>query len=187
MPLVSQAEYARQRKVSKEAVRKRTTTMGGPIPVHGRLKMVDPEEADRLWRATMSPAGASTSRFEAPGDEPAPESTSAAAAAFLGNATALTQARTALLLTEAQLRRLRLEERRGALLDRQTTLAKFFSVVRMMRDGWLAWPSRVGPEIAAKFGIDQTQLMIVLEHYVRRQLDEFAGVRLDLDGRRPQS
>jgi hypothetical protein len=90
-------------------------------------------------------------------------------------------------LTEAQLQRLRLEERRGALLDRQTTLAKFFTTIRAYRDAWLAWPSRVGPEIAAEFGLDQTRLMITLERYVRRQLEEFAGVRLDVDGRRPQS
>jgi hypothetical protein len=159
--------------------------MGGPIPVHGRGKKIDPVEADRLWRITMSPGGASNSRFEGP-PEADPEAGSAAeAAAFLGQATALTQARTALLLTQAQLHRLRLEERRGALLDRQTTLAKFFSVVRMMRDGWLAWPARVGPEVAARFGIDQTELMIELEKHVRRQLEEFAGIRLDVDGRRP--
>jgi hypothetical protein len=185
--LVSQAEYARRRKVSPEAVRKRTTTMGGPIPVHGRGKKIDPAEADCLWRLTMSPAGASNSRFEGP-PEADPEAASAAAgAAFLGQATALTQARTALCLTQAQLHRLRLEERRGALLDRQTTLAKIFTTFRSHRDAWLAWPARVGPEIAARFGLDQTALMIELERYVRRQLDELAGVRLDVDGRRPGS
>jgi hypothetical protein len=101
-------------------------------------------------------------------------------AAWLGNQQALTQARTALLLTQAQLHRLRLEERRGTLLDRQTTLAKFFTAIRAIRDAWLAWPARVGPELAADLGLDATRVMIALEPYVRRQLHELADARLDL-------
>src|SRR5262249_31111419 len=148
-----------------------------------------------LWHATMSPPGASTSRFHGPPETEAAAEASAAAAgvAFLGNMHALTQARTALLLTEAQLRRLRLEERRGALLDRRTTLAKFFTTVRAMRDAWLAWPARIGPELAADLpcthcgaSLEATRLMIAVEPYVRRQLDELAGVRLDVDPARGQ-
>jgi len=59
MPLVSQASYARHRGVSREAVRQRTVTVGGPIPVHGPRKLLDPAEADALWEATKSAAGAS--------------------------------------------------------------------------------------------------------------------------------
>jgi hypothetical protein len=81
------------------------------------------------------------------------------------------------------LRRLRLEERRRALLDRQTTLAKFFTTVRAMCDAWLAWPARIGPELAADLGLDATRVMIALEPYVRRQLQELADARLDLDVR----
>src|SRR5215813_12598994 len=58
MPLVTQATYARHRGVSREAVRQRTTTTGGPIPVHGPRKLIDVAEADALWEATKSPAGA---------------------------------------------------------------------------------------------------------------------------------
>src|SRR5262245_6837666 len=112
MALVSVREYARRRGITEAAVRKRLVTRGGPIPVHGRARRIDPDEADRRWRVTMSPAGASTSRFDGPpeADDPADAPGAAAAAAFLGNQHALMQARTALLLTEAQLRRLRLEE-----------------------------------------------------------------------------
>ena len=132
MALISVREYARRRGIDESAVRKRTQPRGGPIPVHGRARQIDPDEADKLWRVTMSPAGAATSRFQGPAEaDDAPGA--AAAAAFLGNHEALLQARTALLLTEAQLRRLRLEERRGALLDRQTTLAKFFTTLRSRR------------------------------------------------------
>ena len=179
MALISIREYARRRGIDESAVRKRTIPRGGPIPVHGRAKRIDPDEADRLWRVTMSPAGAATSRFQGPAEaDDSPDAPgAAAAAAFLGNHEALLQARTALLLTEAQLRRLRLEERRGALLDRQTTLAKFFTTVRAMRDAWLAWPARVGPEMAADLHrvvcadcrrvLDAPRLMILLEPYVQ--------------------
>lgn len=71
--LVTQAEYARRRNVSREAVGKRTTTRGGPIPVHGPRKLIDVAEADALWAPTITTSQdfAGNSRFEGP-DEPAP-------------------------------------------------------------------------------------------------------------------
>jgi hypothetical protein len=187
---MSQRAYAKARGLSPEGVRKRTTGCGGPIPTHGRAKKIDSEEADRLWMATMHPGGASTSRFRGPSQPETDDLTRAAPpppGASFGGLEALTQARVAVLLVEAGLRRLRLEERRGQLVDRQVTLGKFFQVVRSMRDAWLAWPSRVGPELAADLGLDATQVMIALEPLVRRTLDELAaGVHLDRgNGRRP--
>src|SRR5262245_11210677 len=55
--LVSQAEFGRRRNISREAVRKRTVTAGGPIPVHGPRKLIDVAEADTLWDATKTPQG----------------------------------------------------------------------------------------------------------------------------------
>jgi class 3 adenylate cyclase len=92
----------------------------------------------------------------------------------------LTQARTALVLAEAQLRKLRLEERHGQLLDRQTTLAQVFAFVRGFRDAWQSWPARVAAELAAELGVEQSRVAIALETYVRRHLDELAGARFDL-------
>ena len=46
-----------------------------------------------------------------------------------------------------------------------------------MRDAWLAWPARIGPELAADLGLDATRVMIALEPYVRRQLQELADAR----------
>lgn len=71
--LVTQAEYARRRNVSREAVGKRTTTRGGPIPVHGARKLIDVAQADALWAPTITTTQdfAGHSRFEAP-EEPAP-------------------------------------------------------------------------------------------------------------------
>jgi hypothetical protein len=192
MALVSVREYARRRGINEAAVRKRLVSRGGPIPTHGRAKCIDSDQADALWFRTMSPSGASTSRFQGPPGAAAPDDATRAAprpplpAATFGKLEALTQARTAVLLAEAGLKRLRLEERRGQLLDRQATLGKLFAAVRGLRDAWLSSPARIGPELAADLGVDATRVMIALDPLVRRQLDELAaGVRLDRgDGRR---
>ena len=110
MPLVTQAEYARHRGISREAVRQRTLTAGGPIPVHGARKLLDVAEADALWEGTKSPAGAS----HATGN-------GAASPAVTGSQ--LAQARTAALVVDVQTKRLALEQRRGALILRDRWLA----------------------------------------------------------------
>src|SRR5262245_28359126 len=60
--LVSQPTYGRRRGVSHQAVQKRTTSAGGPIPVHGPRKLIDVAEADALWTATMVPNGVANTR-----------------------------------------------------------------------------------------------------------------------------
>ena len=160
MPLVTQAAYARRRGISREAVRQRTVTAGGPIAVHGVRKLIDVEEADALWDATMTAQGASQSPNGSNGR---------AAPASPEQAATLTRARAAVMVAEAQLRQLRLTERRGELLDRQATLATFFTAIRAIRDAWLTWPARIGAELAADLGVELSALMIALEPYVRRR------------------
>ena len=177
MPRVSVREYARLRGITVEAVRKRTVPMGGPIPVHGREKRIDTAEADQLWRATMAPNGAATSRFQdPPGSEPPPPDPGTTA--LLGNATALTQARTALTLTEAQLRHLRLEQRRGELMSRPVAQGIAFAFARTLRDACQAWPTRIGPALAAMFDLDAAAVTVALDELVRQLLDELASERV---------
>jgi hypothetical protein len=175
MPLVSAREYARQRGISEGAVRKRTDRHGGPIPTHGPQKLIDVAEADALWEATMAPNGYATSRFQNPADAPPSEPPSRG---IIGNTTALWQARTAMLLTEAQLKRLQLEERRGLVVNRATALAKAFAFGRLFRDAWLAWPARVGPLLAAQFERDATAVTVALEGLVRERLEQLARERV---------
>jgi hypothetical protein len=178
MALVSQREYARRRGVTKEAIRKRTVEHGGPIPTHGPGKRIDEAEADAIYEATMAPNGAANARFQNPAVAPPPEP--GAASRIIGNTTALWQARTAMLLTEAQLKRLQLEERRGLVINRQTALAKAFAFARLFRDAWQAWPAHVGPLLAAQFELDPTAVTVALEGYVREHLDQLARERFDL-------
>src|SRR5262245_3003435 len=56
--LVTQADYARRRGISRRGLQ--THDRGGrPILTHGPKKLIDVAEADALWEATKSPAGAS--------------------------------------------------------------------------------------------------------------------------------
>lgn len=170
MALVSQRAYARRRGISQMAVWKRTTVAGGPIPVHGPKKLIDVDEADSLWAATMSPQGMANAR-------------AAGAAKAEGPPTAVTstlaQARAAALVVDVQTKRLALEQRRGALISRDVALLKAFAYTRVIRDSWLAWPARVGPMLAATFDLDAATVTVILEQHVRQQLEELASERVD--------
>jgi hypothetical protein len=147
MSLMTQAAYARHRGISRVSVHLRTTTRGGPIPVHGPKKLIDVAEADALWEATKSPAGASH------GD----------GAPSLITGSELARARAAALVVDVQTKRLTLEQRRGALIAKDRAVHKAFSFARMLRDRWQAWPARVGPLLAAQFELDAGAVTVVLE------------------------
>jgi hypothetical protein len=165
MALVRQSVYARRRGISREAVRRRTVTAGGPIPVHGPEKLIDVDEADGLWEATMSAQGA------------APRAGAAPPSGVTGSQ--LAQARAAALVVDVQHKRLLLEQRRGALISRDAATLKAFAFARIIRDAWLGWPARVGPQLAAQFDLDAATVVVTLEQYVREQLEELASERTE--------
>ena len=84
---------------------------------------------------------------------------------------ALAQARTAALVVDVQTKRLALEQRRGALISRDRAVLKAFAFARVLRDRWLAWPARIGPQIAAAFDLDAGAMTVVLEGYVQDECD----------------
>jgi hypothetical protein len=167
MPLVTQANYARRRGISREAVRQRTVTAGGPIPVHGLKKLLDVAQADALWETTKSSAGASHTNGTGNGAGPS----------VLGSQ--LAQARAAALVVDVQAKRLTLEQRRGALISRDRAVLKAFAFARVLRDSWLSWPARVGPQIAAAFELDAGTVTVMLEGFVRDHLTELASESVD--------
>jgi hypothetical protein len=184
--LVSQAEFARRRGLSRQAVHKRLVDQGGPIPVYGPDKKLDEAEADRLWAATMSSQGRANSRHpDARGTGHARRRTAAdpppaAADAALGPH-AYARARTAAMIADAQAKRLAVEVRQGRLVERDRAVAIAFTFARRLRDAWLAWPARVAPEVAAELGLpDAGALMAALELRVHRQVEELAAERFDL-------
>jgi hypothetical protein len=158
--------------VSQNAVWKRTTVAGGPIPVHGPKKRIDVAEADALWDATMSPQGAANSRA-------ASRSPRAADPPPAVTGSQLAQARAAALVVDVQTKRLVLEQRRGALIPRDLATFKAFAYARVIRDAWLAWPARVGPLLAAAFERDATSVTVALEGLLREHLEELARERVE--------
>lgn len=203
--LVTQAEFARRRGVSREAVGKRTTTRGGPIPVHGPRKLIDVAEADALWAPTIATSQdfAGNSRFEAP-DEPAPapaadaqpqpaapaqpaaveapeleelDDTPPVMAQADGQDTIAPAARAKLAsaVIRAQREAMELEEKRGTLVSKALAIRQVFGFARRTRDAWLNWPGRIAPGLAAELGVDQHVLTAALERHVRDHLTDLAG------------
>ena len=93
-----------------------------------------------------------------------------------GNVT-FVQARTAHEIAKAHLARLRLQERKGELVDRASAAALVFRLAREERDAWINWPARVAALMAAELGVEAHPMQKVLETHVRAQLSELAEVR----------
>lgn len=203
--LVTQAEFARRRGVSREAVGKRTTTRGGPIPVHGPRKLIDVAEADALWAPTIATSQdfAGNSRFEGP-DNPAPAPAADAqpqpaapaqpdaleapdleeldtspvipsAADGQDAITPAARAKLASAVIRAQREAMELEEKRGSLVSKSLAIRQVFGFARRTRDAWLNWPGRIAPGLAAELGVDQHVLTAALERHVRDHLTDLAG------------
>jgi hypothetical protein len=166
---VTQAEFARRRGISREAVRKRTVTAGGPIPVYGPRKLLDVVEAEALWDATMSPQGAGNALARA-----------AARSSAGVSASDLARARAAALVVDVQTKRLILEQGRAALISRDRVVVKAAAFARLLADRWRAWPARVGPALAAAFGVDAAAFVAALTAHVEEQLTQLARERVDV-------
>lgn len=87
------------------------------------------------------------------------------------------EARTAHEVAKAHLTRLRLQERKGQLVDRPQALALVFRLARQERDAWINWPARVAAQMAVELGLDPHRMQKVLEAHVRDHLAELADLR----------
>jgi hypothetical protein len=165
--------YAKRRGCSHKAVQKALAS--GRIP---RLPdgTIDPDAADRAWHETtaprMRPIGVGATRTAGPA--PAPSG------AHVVDRGSYERTRTVKLAIEAQRAQIELEQRRGALISRDRAVNKAFSFARLLRDAWQAWPARIGPQLAARFEIDEVGAFVVaLEDAVRHQLEELASERCE--------
>ena len=87
------------------------------------------------------------------------------------------EARTAHEISKAHLTRLRLQERKGALIDRVRTMSVVFNLARQERDAWINWPARVAALMAAETGVEVSAMQKVLEKHVRAHLEELSEIR----------
>jgi hypothetical protein len=174
--LVSQAEYGRRRNISREAVRKRTVTAGGPIPVHGPRKQIDVAEADALWDATKTPQGegGATSGGRSP-------QVAASEGAPVVDAGLYARAKTDRMIALAKREQLELRVREAELVDRQAAERQVEALAQQVRDEWRRWPSRVAPVIAQRLGgLPLADVLDVLDELVQRQAATLMpAVRLD--------
>jgi hypothetical protein len=142
---------------------------------------VDAAKADASWERSSDPA-----RRKAPAEKLRSVGEAAVGSVretlkeqglpFSGNLT-FVQARTAHEIAKAHLARLRLQERRGELVDRAKAAALVFRLAREERDAWINWPLRVAALMAAELGVGAHPMQKVLETHVRMQLSELADVR----------
>ena len=138
--LVTQAEYARHRGVTKQAVSK--AVKAGKIRLLDGL--IDPREADQTWlrrdvQTSAPPVQGPAVRPAAP----APEGPRLTAADYW-------EAKAARERAQAALAELELAEREGKLVDAGEMVAGQFEIFRQLRDALMATPERVAAEFPAE-------------------------------------
>ena len=157
---LSQRAYARQRGVSQEAVRKHVKRGRIPLLPDGTI---DAEQADAAWprrgEARQPALGTTVVAFDP---------------------RALERARAEKTAIEAKLRALELRLREGQLVDRAAVIDCVFGYIRRAREQWLAWPSRIGAELADALGTDRVLVTTLLEDQVAAQLEALAADVFDL-------
>lgn len=89
-------------------------------------------------------------------------------------------ARTANEVLKAQERRLRLDERKGKLVDKARALLLVHRLAKEERDAILAWPARVAAEMAAELGVDVHRLQTMMDTRLREHLSARHDVRVQV-------
>ena len=87
-------------------------------------------------------------------------------------------ARTANEMLKAQERKLRLDERRGQLVEKARALMLVHRLAKEERDAILAWPARIAAELAAELGVDAHRLLTLMDTKLRQHLAERNDVRV---------
>jgi hypothetical protein len=178
---MSERQYAAHAGVSRGAVQKARAA--------GRLVLlpdgsIDAQASDIRRAATTDPSKQRARPSKPARFKPVPEAALGSVRETLkeqglpagGNVT-FVQARTAHEIAKAHLARLKLQERRGELVDRARATALVFRLAREERDAWLNWPARVAALMAAELGVEAHPMQKLLEAHVRAHLAELTEVR----------
>lgn len=178
---MSERAYAAHAGLSRGAVQKAKAA--------GRLVLcadgsIDARASDARRAAATDPG---KSRRQDPRPRPVPEAAVGSVRATLkeqgmspGPRVSYVEARTAHEIAKAHLARLKLQERKGELVDRARAAALVFRLAREEREAWVTWPARIAATLAAALGVEPHRLQTALEAEVRAQLAALAEVRLEL-------
>jgi hypothetical protein len=168
MPIVSAAEYARQRGISKAAVS--LAISEGKLPTAavkaGRNWKIDTELADREWRENTNPVMGAPTHAKPKGhsvdDESKPVGTETLAASKAKRESFL-----------AELARLEYEQKAGSLVSADDVKKQAFKMARIVRDSILNIPDRVAAELAAE--TNQFRVHKRLTEELRKALEELGN------------
>jgi hypothetical protein len=184
--VASQREVARRLGISHTALQK--AQRAGRIAPEAdgawdvekvRARLADSSDPTRKTATLVPPAPPVAARAVAP---PPPVAAPYTAPDPLPRAAQNTfhDARTANEVLKAQERRLRLDERKGKLVDKARALLLVHRLAREERDAILAWPARVVAEMAAELGVDVHRLQTMMDTRLRQHLAERHDVRVSV-------
>ena len=188
--VASQREVARRLGISHTALQKAQRARRIAPEADGswdidtvRARLADSSDPTRKTATLGSPAAPAmppAPRSSAP--PPSPAAISAPAPDPLPRATQNTfhDARTANEVLKAQERRLRLDERKGKLVDKARALLLVHRLAKEERDAILAWPARVAAEMAAELGVDVHRLQTMMDTRLRQHLAGRHDVRVQV-------
>lgn len=178
--VASQREVARRLGISHTALQK--AQRAGRIAPEAdgswdidkvRARLADSSDPTRKT-ATLAPVPSPTMppapRSPAPAPSPAPLSSPSPEPLPRAAQNTFHDARTANEVLKAQERRLRLDERKGKLVDKARALLLVHRLAKEERDAILAWPARVAAEMAAELGVDAHRLQTMMDTRLRQHL-----------------
>lgn len=179
---MTQAEYARHRGCSREAVRKAIES--GRITTFGPEKLIDAVLADAQWQRNTRPrapgvAPSSAGAADAPAAAVRPVAAGpdpgapAYGGGYGGEGGSYEEARTRRELAEASIAEMKQAEMEGLLIRVDALRAAWAAKISGARDALLQIPSRVAPVLAAE--TDLVAVTALLEAELRQALSDLSS------------
>lgn len=168
--LITQAEYARRRGCSREAVSKAIES--GRISTVGDDKLIDPAVADIQW------AQNTRSRADSKGDEASPGADRESGRGPGGQGRVGDEryfdARSRREKADADAAEMKTAELRGSLVRREDVDRAFYEIARELRDGLMACARRVASEVASLDTAEACEAVIAREHQLMLEVQAAA-------------